>query len=239
MIRIHICDDNAPFARSLAQRIKDCLLSRDLRCELILSHGADEFMEAMHQAPPDLIFMDLKLQDRLEGYDLAEYVRRLRVNCELVFVTNYPEHMSEAFPFRPIGFISKPPSETELEEILDRYLSYYRSTDADYLVSNRNRQLRIPLSDILYFESAAHHVNIFRCSTEEVVRQLRKLDDISVEMAAQGFVRIHKSFLVRLEMIESIDRTKMQVQLRGGKSLPISRSCYSGLMERFIHYRLR
>ena len=240
MLQFLICDDNVPFAESLRRQISECLVQRNMRSEIRICAAPEDFAGMVFAQAPDIVFMDLVLDGETDGYALAEQLRRSRTDCEIVFITNYPERMTEAFPFRPIGFISKPADDESIAAVIDRYLSFYWHVgEEDYILTSRSQNVRVPLRDILYFESEGHEVKLYRASTETPLSQFRRLDEIAAQLEDKGFVRIHKSFLVRMHAIARIDRTAMRVVLFGGGSLPISRRRYGELMEIFIHFRLR
>ena len=65
------------------------------------------------------------------------------------------------------------------------------------------------------------------------------VDEIAQELTDHPFIRIHKSFLVRIDAVSHIDRTELRLILKSGVNLPISRRYYAQALERFIHYQLR
>ena len=238
MIRILFCDDDLIFSDGFIKSVSQRFADRKIETCVQKCHSGEDLLKMIDECAPDLLFLDLSLADA-DGYALAEEIRRRRMTTEIVFVTGHPERMRDAFPFRPIGFLSKPPSDEDIDETVDRFLFFYWQADAHYAVSSRDAGMRIPLKDVLYFESAAHRVAVHRISGAEPIWHTRRLDDIDEELKAAPFLRIHKSFLVHLDAIASVDRANMRVVLVNGQELPISRSRYAQVIDRFIHYRLR
>ena len=76
-------------------------------------------------------------------------------------------------------------------------------------------------------------------SQSEPLAQTRRLDEIDQELKDRPFIRIHKSFLVRVDAISSFDRSKLRVILKNGVNLPVSRRYSTQALEKFIHYQLR
>ena len=238
MISVLICDDDAPLAEELRLRTETCFVSRDIAARIRICGSGTEFHDALSQCAPDLIFLDLSLKDA-DGYRLAGEVRARRLRTEIVFVTSHPERMPDAFSYRPIGFISKPVSAKDVDDIINRFLLFYWSADACYCIRTREHSRQLPLRDILYFESNAHKVLIHLESQAEPLMQTRRLDEIALELQDHPFIRIHKSFLVRADAISRIDRTNLRIILKNETSLPVSRRCYAQVLEQFIHYQLR
>lgn len=238
MVCVLICDDDAPLAEALRLRVESCFVSRDIAASIRICNSGAQLQSLLSERPPDLIFLDLSLKDA-DGYRLAGEIRARHLKSEIVFVTNHPERMPDAFPYRPIGFISKPVSEKDIDDVINRFLLFYWIADAHYCIRTREHSQQIPLRDILYFESSAHKVLIHLESRSEPLSQTRRLDEIDQELQDHPFIRIHKSFLVRADAISQIDRSGLRIILKRGFSLPISRRYYAQALERFIHYQLR
>lgn len=238
MIRILVCDDDALFANELCAHVDMCFRSRSIGVDIQSCSGAEVLMAALEQQAPDLLFLDLSLNEA-DGYQLAEEIRRRHMDMEIVFVTSFSQRMAEAFPYRPIGFIVKPVTADDIDGVVNRFLQFYWSAGAYYTVNTREQGLRIPLKNIFYFESEGHKILIHTNSREFPIVQTRRLDEIAGELQAHAFVRSHKSFLVRIDSISHIDRSRMRLILKNGVELPISRSCYNQVIEQFIHHKLR
>jgi len=238
MIQVWLCDDDSVLLEKLSKDVYFSLQQRNIDASIHTFESAEALLRLLDQKSPDLLFLDLVLKKE-DGYELAEELRRRRLECEIIFVTNYPERMPEAFSYRPIGFISKPASEEKIDQIINRFLLFYWDAQAYYAVHSRDQHINIPIKDILYFESTGHKINIHRRNKPDIVSQIRKLDEVAQELKERSFVRCHKSFLVRLDAISSVDRSSMTVHLNNGDHLPVSRRLYDEVMELYIKYRLR
>lgn len=238
MIYTLICDGDALPAEALSAQVEACFLKRGIAPSMRICNSGAELLELLPTFGPDLIFLDLSLRDG-DGYRLAEEIRARHLQTEIVFVTNHPDRMPEAFSYRPIGFITKPATAGDIEGVVSRFLNYYWSAEVRYFVNTRENSQQLLLRDILYFESSAHKVYIHLKSQQEPLCQLRKLDEIEEELRDHAFVRIHKSFLVRLEAVSNIDRSNLRVTMEGGANLPVSRRYYAQALEQFIRYQLR
>ena len=238
MICILICDDDAPLAGDLRTKVEACFRSRDVDARIEICRSGAELHNSLALCPPDLIFLDLSLEDA-DGYRLAGEIRARYLKSEIVFVTSHPERMADAFPYRPIGFIAKPASAREIDGVVNRFLLFYWIADASYHIHTRDSNRQIPLRDILYFESSGHKVYLHLESQDEPLAQTRRLDEIDQELKDRPFLRIHKSFLVRVDAIASFDRSNLRVILKNGTNLPVSRRYSAQALEQFIHYQLR
>lgn len=94
----------------------------------------------------------------------------------------------------------------------------------------------ISLENILYIESNLHRL-IFYMAGEDAVHYTiyTKLDDVAESLQNKGFCRIHKSYLVNLKYVESVERYR--AVLSNGKSLAISKTRFLDTRNEFACYR--
>ena len=88
----------------------------------------------------------------------------------------------------------------------------------------------VMLKDIIYFESCQHNILLqtinkrieFRCKISEIAKQLE----------GEGFIRIHKGFIVNVRFMERL--TFGKVTLESGQELPVSRSYYENVKRQYL-----
>ena len=89
--------------------------------EIDEAHGVDQAKDALswiRANPCDLVFMDISLQDT-DGIRLAERIRDMRPNTDIVFVTGHPRYAVESWTVHPAGYLLKPVSLEALQEEVD------------------------------------------------------------------------------------------------------------------------
>jgi DNA-binding LytR/AlgR family response regulator len=92
---------------------------------------------------------------------------------------------------------------------------------------------RAPLSNILYFESYGRKVRIVRNGGSSEF--YGRLSDIASKYSEKGFIQIHKSYVVNLHYIKSVNRT--QCVLSDNTVIPVSKTYYSILLNRLAYNR--
>lgn len=238
MIRIWLCDDEKLFLEQEAACLRSILGEKSIDFQISTFDDAESLLKELKNITPDLLLLDLVLGDAA-GYDVAECICRRAVQTEMVFVTNYPQRMPEAFVYKPMGFLPKPVSECQMRAMLERFLFFYRQRNVFYTVITRSCETRIPIGEILYFESVSHHIHLHRADGTETLIFTGKLDDIENELSSLSFVRCHKSFLVSTMAIERIDRREMTICLVNGRKIPVSRRCYKTVSLKFTEDKMR
>ena len=135
---------------------------------------------------------------------------------------------------RPSGFILPPPDYSRFETMLTRICDDYEAISGEVSETFLSLQyggemFRLSVGAIDYIEALDKKINIWtgrQCVT--VYETLSRME----EQLGERFFRCHRSYLVNYEMIESVDFAGMELQLRNGIRLPISRSAKERLRDR-------
>ena len=164
--------------------------------------------------------LDMEMGE-LDGMETARRLRAADAGLQLVFVTGYADRVFDGYSVGALGYLLKPPTAEQLEEVLDRaQAALVRDLDRAYICRSGDIRYRIPIANILYFVSDRRQVT---CVTEgRDYTFYGKLDGVAEEVG-DGFVRIHQRYLVRSGAVDRIEGS--EVVLRDGQRLPVSRSC--------------
>ena len=238
MIHVWLCDDETIFLEQAAAYVRDIFAAKQIDVSLRTFCSAESLLAALNNASPDLLLLDLILNEH-NGYDIAETVCQRALSTELVFITNYPDSMNQAFAYRPIGFLQKPITPVTLLPILDRFLFFFGQKNKTLTITTRSQVIHVLLKDILYIESSSHKLHLYAASQAEPIVFTGKLDDIESFLAHSHFVRCHKSFLVNTLKITAIDKSRMLLSLPDGQTLPVSRRCHAAVANKFSEDNMR
>jgi len=231
MIVVAICDDD----RCVQGKIETILLKLKnkipdkLRIETFSDGcGILEKIKSGHHY--DIIFMDIVMNE-LNGIDASKKIREIDKFAQLIYVTSHDSYMKEVIQFYPIGFLSKPIIDQELEECFLNALNYILNQDELYRFEYKRNGYAVPIKDILYFQSNLREINIV-CVNKRCTKY-GKLSDVEKELAKlkSQFYKIHRTYLVNLRYIFKF--TYSDVTLINGTILPVSRIYRKPLAELF------
>ncbi len=197
-------------------------------------------MEYLEDNKVQLLFLDIQMPD-LTG---VEFARNLDDNCKIVFTTAYDKYALEGFKLEAMDYLLKPISYDVFLKSASRAKKYFKqimpsNTDVnlstsekkDYLFIKVDYQLkRIEYSDILYFEGLKDYVKLYTESTEKPFVFLSTLKSLEEKLPTDRFMRIHRSFIVSLDKIKTIERDRI---IFGKERIPISKHYKEGV-DRFI-----
>jgi DNA-binding LytR/AlgR family response regulator len=221
----------------VAKDIQNSLKKMGYIVTAVVSSG-EKGIDEIEQSRPDLILMDIMLKGDMTGIEAANVIRE-RFDIPVIFLTAYADDntLNKAKISEPYGYILKPFKEKELQTTIEMAIYKHerdsmvkRERDLYHsIVENKEskdsifvradyRLNKIKFEDIYFVEALKDYVvintsdNLFTTHTtmKEMIRILPPKD----------FVRIHRSFIVRLDKIFSIKYPDLVIEGKM-KVLPI------------------
>lgn len=170
--------------------------------------------------PVDLVFLDISLGG-MSGIDLLE---TSAVAAQVVLTTAHAEYALKGYDLKVTDYLLKPFTFTRFAQAVDRAHAQQGANEGaverDFVfIKTELRLERVRLSDILYIEGDGDYRQLYtlqkRLTTSETLAELeRRLPPTQV-------CRVHKSYMVALDKIETIERDRIVVR---SKYIPISSS---------------
>lgn len=215
-LKIAIIDDE-PLAR---MRIKSLLSQASVPNELLAEFGESVtgllWLQEQDQAgrSPDMLLLDIQMPG-LDGMVLAARLRDLKQPPAVVFVTAHAEHALRAFDLAAADYLTKPVRLERLNATLDRVhkLTAARpidvgapeglSDDEVFVVQDRGRLERIPLTQILYFKAEQKYVTLRTAEQSHVLAD--SLTDLENKVG-ERFIRVHRNALVSRHAMKALER---------------------------------
>ena len=184
-------------------------------------------LEVLRRQPVDLLFLDIQMPE-ITGLTLLKVLQQKPL---VVFTTAYSEYALESYDLDVVDYLLKPIS-------FDRFLRAVEKANqrkaaaapapvaetagkepaSPYIfVKDGTKLVKIRLSDILYVEGLKDYVALH--TRQQKIVTLQRLKNLETQLPADQFIRIHHSYIVSLEGIDSVHKDKVQV---GKVFLPIS-----------------
>ena len=209
--------DDEPFAREL---IMEYIRQIDYLNPVAQCKSASEAAGILHKNRIDLMFIDIQMPN-ISG---IEFVKALAHPPLIIFTTAHSEYALDGFDLAVVDFLLKPISFARFLKSVEKVESYMKIQPADNQITNNfffikceHKIERIILTDILYIEAMANYV-IINTHEKKFISHLT-FSGIVEQLPTHLFVRIHKSYLVAIAAIETIDGAKVIID---NKRLPLS-----------------
>ena len=102
MLSVFVCEDDKIQREKLEKIIRNVIMIEELEMEFTLSTGdIKELLELVKKLEPiGLYFLDIDLQQELNGIELASEIRKYDTFGKIVFLTSHTELMPLAFQYR-------------------------------------------------------------------------------------------------------------------------------------------
>lgn len=213
--------DDEPFARKLL--LDFCSRVPNLEVKGDFSNGV-EALQYLNTQAVDFIFLDIKMP----GITGIEMLNSLRNAPKVVFTTAFSEYAIDGFELDAVDYLLKPfdfprflKSVNKVQTALQpKSIDLFQATESDFLFVKDGRELvKLKLNQILYVKGQKDYV-MFMLDDKKVM-SLMNMKDLEEELKGKQFVRIHQSFIINAQHIESISNDRVKV---GEEFLPISQS---------------
>lgn len=232
MIRTIAIDDEP-----LALKLVCSYISKMPSLELVDSFDNPmDAMEFLRNNEVDLIFLDIHMPD-LSG---VEFARIIDKRSKIVFITAYDNYAVEGFKLDAVDYLLKPLGYQDFlkaAEKATKLINYEKAPDEiasnqEFLFLKSEYKIRrINFNDILYIEGLKDYVRVYLRHEETPIMSLSSLKALEQKLPESKFMRVHRSYIVNLEKIETIERSRI---VFGKTYIPVSDQ-YKETFQAFIN----
>lgn len=198
----------------------------------------EEAIEMAKSEYPDLILMDIMLKGKLNGIETAHLIKEY-MDVPVIYLTAYADEstLAKAKITEPYGYIIKPFQEIDLhtsiemalykhskeklkkKEVEQIFSALEKGSDDEILfVRSKSSLVRLKASDIIFVEALKDYVSIFTPKAKYVIHSTMK--EIEKKLSPSAFIRVHRSFIVRMDKIISIEHLFLTMESTD-KQIPI------------------
>lgn len=227
-----IVTDDEPFARKGLQGYIEKIDFLELTgvCE-----DALQLNDLIRQQPVDLLFLDIEMP-YMSG---IEFLRNQANPPKIIFTTAYEKYAVQGFDLDILDYLLKPISFERFLKAANKAYDFFHgrqsfSENEDYIfVKADNRLEKIQFADILFVEALENYICI-QTLDRKIITHLT-LTSIKEKLPASQFIQPHKSFIVSIDRINSIEGNILHIL---SFKIPISKYQKEEVMERLVNKRL-
>jgi DNA-binding LytR/AlgR family response regulator len=187
--------------------------------------NAIEANEKIHKNKVDLLFLDIQMPN-LSGIQLMHSLEKKPL---VIFTTAYSEYAVESYDLNAIDYLLKPFTFERFLKAVNKAYSLYdnnetklseqltnKKSDKFIFINADYKKVKINLDDILYIEGLSDYIKIY--AGDKPILTLQSLKTMEEKLPEEQFIRVHRSFIVSLKKIESIQRNRIII---GKKRIPV------------------
>jgi DNA-binding LytR/AlgR family response regulator len=195
------------------------------KCE----NGIEAF-QTLQKKKIDLMFLDIKMPG-LNGNDL---LKSLKYPPKVIFTTAYHDYAVEGFELNAVDYLLKPISFDRFLKGMDKVYEHFGVSNRQISISDsdltRNKDIvlylkvdrkmvKVDVKDILWIESLKDYIKVVLKDRNLISKQ--KISILEELLPDEDFLRIHRSFIISLSMIQSFNSQTVEIS---GRELPIGRN---------------
>lgn len=212
----------------------------------------DNSTDAINQVKtkvPDLILMDVHISGEHDGIELTAMIHREFGDIPVIFITSMRDDLTfnRAARNKPIAFLTKPFDNLQLQrtiELVYRQLAerenianeptVVKDSDAidadsswgdilfreEFFIKTRQKLVKVSINDVVFLEADGHYCQIHTEASKYLVRL--SMSNLMKRLPQELFFQTHRSFLVNLKKVSSVDLQESVVML-GKKQVALSK----------------
>ncbi len=174
----------------------------------------------------ELVFLDIEMKN----FSGIQFLKALQVKPAVIITSAYEKYAMAGYEFSVVDYLLKPytlerflqsvDKAINLKELKDKAKNYelIASQSNEYIfIKSENRIEKVELDEILYIEGMKDYLRIHTLAKK--IMTLQSFKGILQHLPGKNFKRVHNSFVIALNKIESIERNRIKI---GEALIPIS-----------------
>jgi len=193
------------------QRIKDFVLKVPFLNLLQCFDNAMEAIEFLQAEKVDLLFLDIQM-DGFTGIQLLESINKVP---GVIITTAFDQYALKGFDLNVSDYLLKPYTFERfmqaITKVYDRLTAINKPETKNFIfIKTEHRLEKINLDEIFFIEG----MRDYRCINlnGKRIMTLQNFGELENDLPSKKFCRVHKSFVVALDKIESIERDRIKIK---------------------------
>ncbi|MGD9977454.1 MAG: LytR/AlgR family response regulator transcription factor [Bacteroidales bacterium] len=197
-------------------------------------------IQFLNTNPVGLIFLDIQMPG-VTGLELSKVIQN---GPKIIFTTAYSQYALEGFKVDALDYLVKPFSYQEFLKAANKAFTWFNmanrlpeekattpSDDNSIFVKSEYKLLKIEYEKIIYIEGLKDYVKIYLTDHPKPVLSLMTLKSLEERLPSAQFMRIHRSYIVNLDKIQTIERGRI---VFGTAYIPVADG-YKGKFQEFLN----
>jgi DNA-binding LytR/AlgR family response regulator len=190
----------------------------------------------------ELLLLDIQMP-KITG---LEFLKTLANPPLTILTTAYPEYALQAFELNVLDYLLKPFSFERFLKAVMKAKSFLETVqqpsalttienaaDAYFFLKTENKLVKIAYEEVLFVEALQNYVAVHTKGKKYL--SYLTIKSVEEQLPAHRFIKIHKSYLVAADKVESIEGNEIKI---GPHQIPISRNNKEEVLEKILQNRL-
>lgn len=233
LLKCLVVDDEHMARKLLEENIKQIpFLKHVASCK-----NAFEAMDALQNNQIDLMFLDIQMP----GLIGTKFLSSLDKKPLSIFVTAYPQYALEGYELEAIDYLMKPLSMERFMKAVNKALKIHQDSlkiinlasvkddnEGFFFINVEYSLVKVNINEINYIEGMKDYVKIYLTNNKKRLITKTTLASMEDKVQSGNFMRVHKSFIVNLDKVESIRNHQIKIE---ENEIPVSPNKLPELLE--------
>lgn len=202
MLNFAIIEDDSELLHSLSHMLESIFMQHDFDAQVSFqTTDENELLSHIENNKVDVLLLDIELNSKLKGVEIAEKVRKTNKDCYFIFETAHLEFGLLAYQYKTFDFISKPVTAQRLEGCITRLFDDISGVTKKFIRLD-NKNTIIAENEVKYIKRDGMKL-IFHTDARdyEIYSSFAKIQN----KLPNNFVRCHKSFIANVDNITKVE----------------------------------
>lgn len=230
MYKIAVCEDEVLQITYMEHLLKKIAEENQADFDIKLFVSGEALLEDEYN-DFDMIILDIEM-GQINGIEVAKRIRQTNKEVKLIFVTGVERFWPEGYNVNAYRYIVKPVEEQSFSEAIVELLEMIDKPQQYILLKNEGTLERIVISEIKYLAIQDRKVELY-INNRSITTNI-SMQEWEGMLGHYGFVSPHKSYLVNLQYVSSLN--KESLQLTTGEEVYVSKRKYKEFRKSFMAY---
>lgn len=212
--KILIVEDEAVIAEHLKM-----LLENNGIDQIELAYSKESALKAFKNYKPDLIFLDIHMENEMDGIELANHINEHH-QIPFIFVTAHSDNaiIKKATQTKPAAYITKPFKNADIIAAINIAINNSQKPEKSFNFKDGYDEIFIKNEEILFVKSEKNYIDLVCLTRKYTIRN--SLEWFLQTNTGEDFMRIHRSFIVNINHIKKLSSSSVEIT---DYIIPISR----------------
>ncbi|MBZ4033660.1 LytTR family DNA-binding domain-containing protein [Flavobacterium sp. 17A] len=184
-----------------------------------------EALDFINSTPVDAVFLDINMP-MMTGFELISLIEN---KTKVIITTAFREFAAESYDLDVLDYLVKPIPLPRFIKCINKITTEYNlknnikvetsKGDSHIFIKVDKKMMKINIEEILFVEGMKEYIKVVTPDKTYITH--KSLTSLSEELPADKFLRIHKSYVIALNKVKSIEGNRVQIQ---SYNIPIGRN---------------
>ncbi|MCP2029070.1 DNA-binding LytR/AlgR family response regulator [Flavobacterium sp. HSC-32F16] len=194
-----------------------------------------EALDFINNTSVDAVFLDINMP-MMTGFELISLIEN---KTKVIITTAFREFAAESYDLDVLDYLVKPIPLPRFIKCINKITTEYNlknnikidttKGDSHIFIKVDKKMMKINIEEILFIEGMKEYIKVVTPDKTYITH--KSLTSLSEELPADRFLRIHKSYVIALNKVKSIEGNRIQIQ---SYTIPIGRNYSKDVKNRIL-----